>query len=409
VKKPKSKVIRGPQFDTAQLDAVPAEVSEASPDDLYVLLPKNRKYVLWIQEGDAVEERHVEGLARHGSNVFFSPSLAARRSNGESVHSFGGADESEVSDEKRFQGEKTRIDLARLEVTSGTRKREALEIKRFSAQSESDTAWVENSALTRIAAQISTPTEALEDDNVESPVAKDIQNFYRSVIGNTQKVSVSDAKLDVVGDKILQVVAPEVLSMKSQLQNIEAYIAIMEGCTAVLAIASLAATATGQRSRAIYKDLAYACLLMDISTAELGADFQKRMVCDPKSLDEVQQREISEHPRKSIQILQRIFSNLPDLVSQMVMGHHELFSGEGYPRRVRSEMLAPMVRILAFGVDAYETMARAKHRGEELSLQQVVESFASAEIEPHRRRHNLALLRSVLKSIQEIEAPIAEV
>ena len=207
--------------------------------------------------------------------------------------------------------------------------------------------------------------------------------------------NLEESPIQDIASNLLEVIAPEVEKLRDHLKKIPDYVGVMNDSAALTAITTLVCLARGQTSRSIFKEMSYAVLLMDMSMTSLDDEAYKNYFINPDALSEKQKKIVFTHPRASYELVQKKFKNLPDIVSQLILGHHELFNGKGYPRKVRSELLAPLVRILAFAVDIFELMKRNHYLGKKLSIVDAVDSLLNADVPPHLRRHNVVLMREV--------------
>ena len=241
---------------------------------------------------------------------------------------------------------------------------------------------------------------------LKKAISKELADVYSSLNDeSTAAINLEDSPIAELTEKLMDVVAPEVEGLRNHLKQIPEYVGVMDDSAAVTSIATLFCMAKGQTSRSIFREVSYACLFLDLSLAKFNERDWVNYYINPNSLNNELKKLVFAHPRASYQIIQAKFKNLPDIVGQMILGHHELFNGKGYPRKVRSELLAPLVRILAFAVDVFETMKRNYLKGKKVSLEQAVSSFVHAEVEPHQRRHNIVLMRDILEYLQNDEEP----
>ncbi len=236
-------------------------------------------------------------------------------------------------------------------------------------------------------------------------ITGELQSIFKGLTdSNTSVMNLEESPIEEISSNLLQLIAPEVEKLRDYLINIPNYVGVMNDSAALTAITTLVCMARGQTSRSIFREMSYAVLLMDIALGSLDEEGYKTYFLNPNSLSEAQKKIVFNHPRAAYELVQKRFKNLPDIVGQLILGHHELFSGKGYPRKVRSELLAPLVRLLAFAVDVFEIMKRAHFKGEKVSIMAAVESLLNADVAPHQRRHNIVLMREVhayLKADQE--------
>jgi response regulator RpfG family c-di-GMP phosphodiesterase len=186
------------------------------------------------------------------------------------------------------------------------------------------------------------------------------------------------------------------------------YVLLMEDAAAITSIAVTTALAHGFDSKAIYRDLALASTLMDAPLADLSEETLKQYFVDPTALDPKRMEVIRQHPIVSAQAFSIRIKSFSPTVIQLILGHHELFNGKGFPKGTRSELLPSVVRSFSLAVDLFEIMKRAEYRGEDLELLAAAETLKQSETPSHLRRHNQKLVTSLiafLKPTLEDRAP----
>ncbi len=231
---------------------------------------------------------------------------------------------------------------------------------------------------------------------LKKTITNELKSAYKQLHSESPAtINLEESPIQDIASNLLEVIAPEVEKLRDHLKKIPDYVGVMNDSAALTAITTLVCLARGQTSRSIFKEMSYAVLLMDMSMTSLDDEAYKNYFINPDALSEKQKKIVFTHPRASYELVQKKFKNLPDIVSQLILGHHELFNGKGYPRKVRSELLAPLVRILAFAVDIFELMKRNHYLGKKLSIVDAVDSLLNADVPPHLRRHNVVLMREV--------------
>ncbi|HVJ64068.1 MAG TPA: HD domain-containing phosphohydrolase [Bdellovibrionota bacterium] len=379
------------KYKSVKPEVAPKNDDGASLVDLYVHLPTSKKFIKWVTKGESLEPSHVDKIKNHVDPVFYAeestsePAVEAPPGETPEVIAKENTSAPEVeSEERRFHSDAEAYEAARLVAVAGGPKTEEPEVT-ISAQSSEHLDTIKKLFGTEKA-------EVLAE-----PIDHELKNIYSDIGGSKPgSLSLQDSRLNKLSDKICSVISPEVGDVRGHLRNIPAFVSIMDESSAISTLAILFAVAQGQKTRGVFKDLSYACLLMDISLVGAPEDLKKKWYSNPDSLNADERAMLEAHPRKSHAVVMEKFKNLPEIVGQMILGHHELFSGRGFPRKVRSDLLPPVVRILAFAVDVHAHMKRAESAGNNLSVESVVETFTDPKTEPHLRRHNIELCRKIL-------------
>ncbi|MEO5668313.1 MAG: HD domain-containing phosphohydrolase [Bdellovibrionota bacterium] len=361
-------------------ETVPLDANGQVLADLWVELPHNDRFIRYICSGESLTARHLQTLAKHVSHNFFvhavDLSSEQKKASATLEHSSHGSEA--VTQEKDFAHERT---------FRGSPEEES------SRRILGDISEKEIGMLTHFGKESA--------DFLKKPIAIELKHIISELVApSIAQINLEDSPINELTDQLVRVIAPEVENLRSYLKQIPQYLTMMDDSSAITAIATLFAIARGQSSRSVFKDLSYACLFMDISMSDFGDQAWKTYFLQPDALSEEQKNKIEGHPRRSSELVQKRFRNLPDIVNQLILGHHELFNGKGFPRHLRSEMLAPLVRILAFAVDVFEFMKSQHMQGEFCTLSEAVEYYVNEPVEPHMRRHNTVLCREIADFIR---------
>jgi len=377
--------------------------------DLFVELPRNDRFIRYICSGDPLTTRHLATLARHvNANIYViladlessrAEPLPDESAIAHEIRSISKKNPTRAETERRFQGEQEAYGSSKKTILSGDSS---------SFNSHRSTPTPESFEGSRKSLDNSEKEIAMAShlgkDNAEflkKPIATELKNIFLDLISpSPAKFNLEDSPVNELTDRLVKIIAPEVENLRLYLKAIPQYVGIMEDSAAITAIATLFAIARGQSSRSIFKDLSYACLFMDISLADFDEEAWKTYYLKPENLSTEDKKKVLSHPTRSSELVQKRFKNIPDIVIQLIVGHHELFSGRGYPRQLRSERLAPLVKILAFAVDVFEHMKRQYLRGKVCNLEEAVHFFQFESVEPHRRRHSATLCREVAEFLR---------
>ncbi len=325
-----------PEFEKVELSAVPLDPSGYALVDLFVRLPAQERFIRFIVAGDIITDEKKAALQRH-----IDPGLYIQKA----------------------------LDLAPAVSVSAAMPpapapAPAPELPGLESISSS-----QNSALSEIAKNLLAGTDPVKQMEVISGEA----------------------------DNILAVVAPEVKDIKGHLMKTTKFLEVMNDSAAMTTLSIFFALANGFDSKKSFRDLALATLVMDAGLAEFTSEELKQYYVDRTQLPQDTLARFLKHPTRSHELGRDKLGSLSEGTMVLILSHHELFNGKGYPRAVRSESLFPLVKVLAFAVDVYERLKRAQYLGEELTLQEAVAYFKEVNVESHLKRHSKALVEKVLK------------
>jgi hypothetical protein len=307
--------------------------------DLYVHLPSSRRYVIFVAKGDVYNEEKKERLKKFVlPDVFVLPSEFA------AISKNGGA---------------------------------------------SKVAPVETN-------------EEFAKDVLGVQAQQDLDAIYGILLNSDgQDPRVHMMALQNSADKILALVAPESKEIKDMVLKNAKYLHLMNDASAITTLAVLFAFANGFDSRKSYLELTCASLVMDVALHGLSPKDKELSYIQFDQLSPETQKSIHNHPVKSHQLVSERIPNLSDVTMQLVLNHHELFNGKGYPRGIRSESLFPLVKILSLAVDVYETLKRYEILKEKKSLLDVICEFHEEKVDAHLRRHNRRLTDKILQFVTD--------
>jgi hypothetical protein len=336
-------------YINTDFEKIPKDPAGRALLDVFVHMPSSNRYVRMICAGDEIDLRKQELIKTHSDPAFY------------------------------------------LVKTEADTPPEVLIIKGNAAKVEEEKAFiVQNPLLTR-------ETES------------ELRQTFQALLDPTEPPDTVIQKLEAQASKVLDAVAPETKDLRAAMMKNMAYIRLMNESSAITSIAVLVALANGFDSKKSYKDLSYACLVMDASLAEFtNEELDEYYRLGPQTRPELWSR-IRKHPARSHDIAQSKLRSISDVGLQLILNHHELYNGKGYPRGMRSESLFPMVRVLSLSVDIFEHMKRFEMRGEQIDFLDAVIHYQEVGVEPHLRRHSKAIVEKTLNFLQlnpeTIEAP----
>ena len=364
---------------------VPKSESGMTTHDLYVRLPIAKKFIKWISKGEKLQDTHIEKIFEHADPKFYTESEI------EEDKDFIVEPEPATKDaeDKIIKGEKENVEFARLTVSGkkGTPNPDT-EVHVFKVEHSIDSikeVFGEESAA-----------------ELAKPIDEDLKKVFSSIeLAKPGSINLHDTEIEELSEKITETIAPGINDVREHLKNIPSLMGIMDDAAAISTLAILFAIAQGQKNKGVFKDLSYAALMMDIGLTHVSEDIRKQWFTNPDAMSDADKAIFESHPRKAQAICMEKFKNLPEIVGQMILGHHELFSGRGFPRKLRSDLLPPIVRILALAVDVHYEMKKAEFAGETKNLEEVLSGFIDTSIEPHLRRHNVELCKKIEKYMIE--------
>lgn len=149
-------------------------------------------------------------------------------------------------------------------------------------------------------------------------------------------------------------------------------------------------TATGLRlAGAVAPDLAadpqleYGFLLHDLGKIGLP----DAILLKPGPLTDSEMKRMTEHPFIGAQLLERL-PYLSGIARDVVLHHHERWSGAGYPHGLRGEQIPLAARVFALA-DAFDAMTNDRPYRRALSLEQALEEIeagAGGQFDPELAR-----------------------
>lgn len=334
------------RYRKIELVKIGADSLKPLDEDLFVFLPSLERYVRFVQKGELLTDSRLEALARHSD-----PALYAL---------IDGASEPVV----------------------------ATELRELAGQLEVDTLSTEDLEL------------------LSAEVEAELKDIYTSLV-------VSDAshrgdilrRLEELSTRVLELVAPEINQVRAKLIANVRYLPLMHASAAIATLGVLCANANGVSSRKSMRDLSLASFFMDLSLCEFTPAVRDAFLLAPETLSAEMIAEIQQHPLRSYNLALDNLPSLPEQVRQLILNHHELFNGRGYPRGIRSEVLFPMARFLALAVDIYEHLFCAQTRGQSEGVAEVLYALLERDVEPHLRRHGRAM---VLSLFAYLELPLSK-
>jgi hypothetical protein len=246
------------------------------------------------------------------------------------------------------------------------------------------------------------PLEAPPDIQVFNDTVQDeLQAIFRFVGDPDAADPVQTIEaMENLSKKIIEVVAPDVEDLRGSILEQSKYLMVMNDSAAITSVSVLTAMAHGFDSRKVFRDLSMAILMMDAPLADINEETVMKYYRDRSSLSPEEWEEMRRHPAKAHEVISSRLKNVSDTVLQLVLNHHELYNGKGYPRQIRSEQLPPIVRSLSLAVEVFEVMKREHLAGREIDILGALNELRELDVEAHLRRHNQKLVQSAASFIQ---------
>lgn len=145
--------------------------------------------------------------------------------------------------------------------------------------------------------------------------------------------------------------------------------------------------------------LAYVASVHDVGMAHISP----AVLHEPGQLDEETRSKVALHPARTVEIVKPI--EFQELVTDIIMAHHERMDGRGYPRGLKGDQIPLGARIIAV-VDAYESMTVGRPYREAVSHAEALRELrrcagtqfdpkvVEAFIQAHVRQEDTRLIRA---------------
>jgi hypothetical protein len=393
------------------IEAIPQDADGHVLVDLFIELPNNARFIRFLAANSPLTESVLQKI-----KTLSRPYVYVNRSDLKSVDGMAASRAMQNTEQISVQAEHSvQADKASLEESTSksshtpaqdspspritTQPKADEGSSRQSTQPKADEGSSSQSKVSKADLEIGMVMQFGKEsaDYLKKPIAHELSKIFNEVIlPNPGQFTLEDTPIGEISTRLLEIIAPDVDNFRSHFRKIPQYLGVMDDSAAVTAIAVLYAVALGQSSRSVFRDLSYACLLMDFSLLDMSPENWHLYYNDQSQLSPEIVAKVQNHPRRSYEIVQKKFTKLSEIVGQLIIGHHELFNGRGYPRHIRSELLAPLVRMFACAIDTFEVMKRESLDLSNPSLIEVLEKFmANDGVQPHERRHSLTLIRQI--------------
>ena len=231
-------------------------------------------------------------------------------------------------------------------------------------------------------------------------MTKEAQQIVREVFGEMSRLpSVAKADdlsraLSLVSSKLVENLLEDSKDVRRKLLAQLRQIHLMNDAAAITTLALLIAHANDFPSKTTARMLSLAALFADAGLADLEKHWSDQYYKDRSQLPTHIVEKVHLHPVRSNQMV--AYSNLgTDILSQIILSHHELYSGSGYHRGVQSGSLPTVVQIFALAVDVYERLKNFELNNLRTSFVELFKSFDEKMVDPLKRRHNIKLTKAL--------------
>jgi hypothetical protein len=334
------------RFEPITVAQIPRNPDGTCAENLYIYLPSPKRFILFVPKGERFTYNRQMALERHTIPALFVP---AGESNSEVVTSPSAASESDGGDS-----------VLDLEIMGAGK------------------------------------------------TQKTLKDIFKSLSESQQAPEEAFKKLENLADEIINVVAPEVDDMKSKMLENAQYIWLMNDACAITTVACLFAAANGFDSRRSFRDIVTSCLMMDLPLVRFSEEQCHAYLCDRAKLSNEERELFEKHPMEAYRLGKQSLRHFTDTALELILNHHELHNGAGYPRKIRSGSIFPLARVLASAVEVFETMKRSQIAGPAKTLAEAVKSLLDEEVPPHMRRHEREIFEKVVAFMGNPESSAAK-
>jgi HD-GYP domain-containing protein (c-di-GMP phosphodiesterase class II) len=319
-------------FEKLNLERLPLDDAGVLKEDLFIHLPTAQRFVRFLVQGDEISDDRLNALRRHPD-----PALYRRKG------------------------------------TQGP----------------------EGPSVTLITSEKELPAD-LRVEVISKKTQDELKTIFKGLMDPAADPIRITAQFESQSEQVLQAVAPDTKNLRDVLARNVHHAMIMNDVAAMTTISVFVALAAGFDSKKSYRDLSLACLIMDASLSEFQPMDIQQYYADRSKLRPEILTAMLKHPIRSHQLAQEKLKSLSDVTMQLILNHHELFNGKGYPRGLRSESLFPMVKVMALAVDLYEHMKAAELAGQSLGLSEALYMLRDESVDPHMKRHSKKLIDQVI-------------
>jgi hypothetical protein len=382
-----------------------------APVDVYIRLPKNKRFVLWIEQGEEFSKDKIDKIAAHPDPYVYvveGPLFWGERPGRIMFQEIPQVNQTEFN--KVMEISESEIEERPVERSKGKGAAEVRTFESSSTAKSSDRGSPQNhqaESLVAAAAQSeeSTPKEAarrevrggvqLDSKAVESR----LWGLYQPILRREAGANLST--LSEIGYAVTELVSEDLWKFKNTISQNPKYKNQISDSAAIYGIGTLFFISNCYTLRGILEELGFAILFMDLPVMELGEETLMRYYQNPESLGPQEKVAFMEHPTTAFKMAREKMKKVSQNCLRMIEGHHEWATGEGFPRGIRNENLPPLVRILSFSVLVFEALKRGAIQGFEIDFHQAVEEAAELTKPIGSRKAHPTTAQTILTYLSE--------
>ncbi len=233
----------------------------------------------------------------------------------------------------------------------------------------------------------------------ESSFRKETQELITDLYLHLLREDVLPEKATDQLSKISEIIVNEVFE---DLQNYEIQILQTlpnlknnQSFEAIRALCFVFAMANGYATRSAFMDITASTILMDFALKNSSNRDMAKLFVNQEKLPEGFLAVYQKHPAQSHFVAVDKFKNVTETALQMILNHHELHNGQGFPRRVYTKSLPELVKIAALAVDVYEHWLKSESYDQRKNLRMVLDTIREDHLPATKRRHDPNIIQAV--------------
>ena len=387
--------------------------------DLYILLPNQQRYIVFVRQNETWDDDKVAKLETHAIPKLYSlksdqSKLVQETTVNNTFNTTANNPEFAILGDlepiSQEESMKTTVFIQSnysnvLSKEDAAKAAELLnEIKIFHSSNVIDS---ERTVIHGGSAGNPSVDAALTPEAVFKYIAQPEPNIFTELRTNLLEADPEKSKeiankMKDASDSIVQFFSPIALKDKDPgpvlLKRI-AYMPLFNETVRTCALAICAAYTSGFASRKTFQEIFYASLLMDVPLEKFTKEDRLLYYTNPEALQPETLKNMRNHPQLAFDLCNRKLPIVNDISKQMILTHHELYSGKGFPRGVRSEGLAKICPVFAFAADVSDLKKKEELLGQETTLTEVLYTMLEDGIDAHARRHKRQLVVDVCKFV----------
>lgn len=171
----------------------------------------------------------------------------------------------------------------------------------------------------------------------------------------------------------------------------------LEDSYAIRSLCIIFSLALGFDSKTALIDITTSVMFMDVALLDFTQQEIDMYYEDPSAMSVSFAAAYEKHPAKAHYIASQKLKRFSEQGLLMILNHHELNNGQGFPRKSQTRPLPDLIKILSYAVDVFERLKRSDLRKEKLSLKEALIECYEIDAEAHMRRHQTGMMDKVLK------------